>query len=58
MDAIKPGPREDILFLSSRKDMTVKLITLDFIRNIDVSGAPFKGAADAPVVIAVFDDFE
>ena len=38
IDSIKAGPREDILFLSSRTDSTVQLITLDFIQNIDVSG--------------------
>ena len=58
IDGIKAGPREDILFLSSRKDSTVQLITLDFIQNINVSGSPFKGPADAPVAIAVFSDFQ
>lgn len=58
VDGIKPGPREDILFLSSRKDSTVQIVTLDFIQNINVLGSPFKGPADAPVVIAVFDDFQ
>ena len=58
IDEIKAGPREDILFLSSRKDSTVQLITLDFIQNINVSGSPFKGPADAPIAIAVFSDFQ
>ena len=58
VDAIKPGPKENILFLSSRRDQTVQVITLDFIQDINVSGSPFKGPADAPVVIVVFDDFQ
>ena len=58
INQIKAGPREDILFLSSRKDSTVQLITLDFIQNINVSGSPFKGPADAPIAIAVFSDFQ
>jgi hypothetical protein len=58
VDTIKAGPREDILFLSSRKDSTVQLITLEFIQNIDVSQSPFKGQADAPIAIAVFSDFQ
>ncbi len=58
IDEIKAGPREDILFLSSRKDSTVKLITLDFIQNINVSGSPYKGPVDAPVTITVFSDFQ
>ncbi len=58
VDKIRVGPNGDILFLNSRTDKTVKIISLDFIQNIDVSDSPFKGPADAPVVIAVFDDFQ
>jgi len=58
VDGIKVGPRENILLLTSRKNKTVQVISLDFIQNIDVSGSPFKGPADAPVVIAVFNDFQ
>ena len=58
VDAIKPGPKENILFLSSRKDQTVQIINLHFIQNINVSGSPFKGPANGPVVIVVFDDFQ
>ena len=58
MDGIKPGPREDILLLSSRKGKTVKIITFDFIQEINVAGSPFRGPLDAPVVIAVFSDFQ
>ncbi len=58
VDQIKVGQRENILFLNSRKHKTVQIIALDFIQHIDVSGSPFKGPADAPVVIAVFSDFQ
>ena len=58
IDEIKAGPREDILFLSSRKDSTVQLITLDFVEQINIAGSPFKGPADAPVAITVFSDFQ
>lgn len=44
--------------LSSRTGSTVQLITLDFIQNINVTGSPFKGPADAPIAIAVFSDFQ
>ena len=27
-------------------------------KQIDITGSPFKGPADAPVVMIVFDDFE
>ena len=58
MDGLKPGPREDILLLSSRKGRTVKIIGFDFIQEINVAGSPFRGPPDAPVVIAVFSDFQ
>ncbi len=52
------GPRGSTLILKSGKNKTVQIVTLDFIQKINVSGAPFKGAEDAAVVIAVFDDFQ
>jgi hypothetical protein len=58
IDEIKAGPREDILFLSSRKDSTVQVITLDFIQKINITGSQFKGPADAPVAVVVFSDFQ
>jgi DNA-binding beta-propeller fold protein YncE len=58
VDQIKSGPRGSTLILTSAQNKTVQVITLDFIQKINVSGAPFKGAEDAAVVIAVFDDFQ
>jgi hypothetical protein len=58
VDQVKVGPKGTSLVLSSSKNKTVQIVTLDFIQEINVSGAPFKGAEDAAVVIAVFDDFE
>jgi DNA-binding beta-propeller fold protein YncE len=58
VDQIKIGPGGDVLILSSRKDKRVQIVTLDFIQNINIVGSPFKGVPDAPVVIAVFTDFQ
>ena len=58
VDQIKLGPRGSTLILTSGENKTVEIVSLDFIQKINVSGAPFKGAEDAAVVIAVFDDFE
>ena len=58
VDGVKTGPREDILFLISKKNKTVEEISLDFIYEIDTAGSPFKGKDAAPVVIAVFSDFQ
>ena len=58
VDGVRVGPREDLLLLYSSQDKTVQILALDFIRPINVSGSPYKGTDDAPVVIAVFSDFE
>ena len=58
IDQIKIGPKGTHLFASSRQNKTVKVIALDFIRQISTQGSPQKGVADAPVVIADFSDFE
>ena len=57
-DHIKVSPRGDQLILNSRKKKSIQIITLDFIQDINISGSPFKGSENAPVVIAIFDDFE
>jgi len=58
VDQIRVGPKDNLLLLSSRKNKTVELLAIDFIQKINISGSPFKGSADAPVVIAVFSDFQ
>jgi hypothetical protein len=58
VEGIKVGPREDVLLLTSGKDKTVQIITLDFIQEIHISGSPFKGKAEAPVAVATFNDFQ
>ena len=58
IEGIKVGPREDVLLLTSGQDKTVQLVLLDFIQEINISGSPFKGNADAPVAIAIFNDFQ
>ena len=58
IDQIKSGPRGDTLILTSSKKKTVQVVGIDYIQTINTSGSPFKGSEDAPVVIAVFDDFQ
>lgn len=58
IDQIKLGPKGTHLFATSRKNKTVKVIALDFIKPISTQGSPYKGLEDAPVVIADFSDFE
>jgi hypothetical protein len=58
VDQIKAGPRDDMLFLLSRKSKSVQIITIDFTEEIATRGSPVKGPADAPVTVAVFSDFQ
>jgi hypothetical protein len=57
-DRLKLVQGSDILFLSSREDKTIQIIQLDFVQKIDTSGSPFKGPENAPVIIAVFSEFQ
>ena len=58
VDHINSGPTEEWLFLSSRNNKTVEILHLDFIRQIDISGSPFRGPENAPIAITVFSDFQ
>jgi len=58
VDSIKAGPGEGILLLVSSKNKTLQLALLEFTQEINLTGSPFKGAADAPVTIAIFTDFQ
>ncbi len=46
------------LILTSSKTKKFKIIVLDQIHELNNTGSPFKGPANAPVEIAVFDDFQ
>ncbi|MEJ2657524.1 MAG: hypothetical protein P8012_10050 [Desulfobacterales bacterium] len=58
VDKIKAGPSEEWLFLISSKNKTVEILHVDFVKHIDISGSPFRGPKNAPIVIAVFSDFQ
>ena len=55
---IKLDPSGNVLFLTDAKQKTVQIAFIDFVRNINTAGSPYKGVPDAPVVIAEFSDFE
>ncbi len=58
IDQIQLGPEGAQLFATSRQSKTVKVIALDFLKQIETKGSPYKGPENAPVVIADFSDFE
>ena len=57
IDQIRVGPGGEQLFATSRKNQTVEVMALRFIRKITVAGAPTKGPKEAPVTFTVFSDF-
>ncbi len=58
VDSITVSPKGDRLFLANASGKTLSVINLKILYQIDVKGSPFLGPADAPVVIAVFEDFQ
>lgn len=58
VDQIKMGPQGTRLFVSSQSEKTVQIISLDFFFQIHTQDAPRKGPKRAPVVFAVFSDFQ
>lgn len=48
---------ENILLMDDENN-TFTSISFDFIKDIDVTGSPYKGADNAPVVVAVFTNFQ
>jgi hypothetical protein len=57
-DRLTHSPRTNSLILSSRSEKTLKIIQLELIHKIDISGLPFKGPEHARVTMAVFSDYE
>ena len=57
-DQMRVVPGSDVVFLTSRKNKVVQIIQLGFVQQVNTSDSPFKGAENAPVVIAVFSEFQ
>jgi hypothetical protein len=48
----------DLLILSSKDDQRVKMVRIDLVSEISTEGSPVIGNPDAPVTLAVFDDYQ
>ena len=46
------------MYVTSRQGKRVDVVQIDYVRDILLAGAPFKGSERAPVTIAVFSDFQ
>ena len=58
VDGIACGPDENVLILKSKKKREVRKIIVNYVQDIDIEGSPYRGKADAPVVIVVFTDYQ
>ena len=56
--SIGTSPKGDFLLLADSKSNTHEIVRISFVVDIDIAGLPFKGPADAPVVVAVFSDYQ
>lgn len=56
--SIDISPHGDKLFLIDSANNSFSSVAISFVRDIDITGSPFHGRADAPVTVAVFTDFE
>lgn len=58
INAIDISPQGESLYLVDRETSRFTALSIDFILNIDTTGAPTKGPTDAPISIVVFTDFQ
>jgi hypothetical protein len=56
--SIATSPDGSFLLLADNKANTLDVVQISFVVDIDISGLPFKGPAAAPVVIAMFSDYQ
>jgi hypothetical protein len=57
-DRLTHSPKTNTLILGSGTEKILKIIELEVIHNIEISGLPIKGPEDAPVTIAIFGDYQ
>ena len=56
--AIDIAPRGEMLHLINGRTNSFTAMDIGFSQQIDITGAPVRGKADAPVTLVVFSDFE
>jgi len=58
VSAIDISPQGELLYLINNTKQSFSSVAISFVVDIDTTGAPFKGPADAPVTMTLFTDFE
>jgi ABC-type uncharacterized transport system permease subunit len=57
-DKITYSEKNKTLILTSKSSKSLKIIHVEQVHDISLSGLPFKGPFDAPVTLAIFDDYQ
>jgi hypothetical protein len=57
-DRISYSEESKLLILTGSTSKRLRIVRVEPIQEIDISGHPFKGPADAPVILALFDDYQ
>jgi len=57
-DKIAYSEKNKTLILTSHASRSLKIIRVEQVHDISLSGLPFKGPFDAPVTLAIFDDYQ
>jgi len=55
---IASSPDGHRLYVTDEEQKTLRIVELDYVISLDTDNAPFIGPPDAPVIIAVFADFQ
>lgn len=56
--AIDIAPQGEMLYLIDNKGNKFEAVSVSFVVDVDITGSPMKGPADAPVTMVLFTDFE
>ena len=58
IEQIEAGPSQQVIYLLDRKDKLIRVVDVAYDMSIDISGSPYKGPVNAPVVVVEFTDFQ
>lgn len=58
VSGIEVSPDGNTIFLRDREKKTVRVVSVDYVVDINDDGSPSLGPVNAPVQIAVYSDFQ
>lgn len=55
---IDVSPKGELLYLMDKDKQLISMLSVSLVVDIATSNSPYKGRVDAPVIIAVYSDFQ